>query len=152
MQRLGVTRQCVWTHPMERPHEQDTSSPSMCEIRKSILFRVRSKHAGRIASNIGRHIHNGRKTFASKSRAFETVDWEFGAERDRLLREALQKSSHMRQRSRSKWRRIASEFLNAGQVWIHARPAAQTHYIVIQCAFRCVFDLHHQNTAQPMLR
>lgn len=56
------------------------------------------------------------KSVASKSRAFETVDWEFGAERDRLLREALQKSNHMRQRSRSKWRRIASEFLNAGQV------------------------------------
>jgi hypothetical protein len=26
--------------------------------------------------------------------AFETVDWEFGAERDRLLREALNKSRY----------------------------------------------------------
>ena len=50
--------------------------------------------------------------------AFETVDWEFGAERDRLLREALQKSRQMRHRSRSKWRRILSEGVSAGQGWI----------------------------------
>ena len=50
--------------------------------------------------------------------AFETVDWEFGAERDRLLREALQKSRQMRHRSRSKWRRMLSESVSAGQGWI----------------------------------
>ena len=50
--------------------------------------------------------------------AFETVDWEFGAERDRLLREALQKSRQMRHRSRSKWRRMLSESVTAGQGWI----------------------------------
>ena len=50
--------------------------------------------------------------------AFETVDWEFGAERDRLLREALQKSRQMRHRSRSKWKRILSESVTAGQGWI----------------------------------
>mmetsp|Transcript_31448 Transcript_31448/g.77096 ORF Transcript_31448/g.77096 Transcript_31448/m.77096 type:complete len:751 (-) Transcript_31448:215-2467(-) len=58
------------------------------------------------------------KWAGSKARAFETVDWEFGAERDRLLREALQKSRHMRHRTRSKWRRIAAEVLNAGQGWL----------------------------------
>mmetsp|Transcript_20758 Transcript_20758/g.42215 ORF Transcript_20758/g.42215 Transcript_20758/m.42215 type:complete len:754 (+) Transcript_20758:87-2348(+) len=53
----------------------------------------------------------------SQADAFETVDWEFGAERDRLLREAMMKSRQMRHRSRSKWRRIAGELLNAGQGW-----------------------------------
>lgn len=100
-----------------------------------------------------------RSPATSKAMAFETVDWEFGAERDRLLREALSKSRcgdlgvrffsglapspggtrggasgdlhlgstqfltfsrcrHLRYRSRSKWRRIATEFLNAGQGWL----------------------------------
>ncbi|EKX39955.1 hypothetical protein GUITHDRAFT_113947 [Guillardia theta CCMP2712] len=57
------------------------------------------------------------KLVSATASTFETVDWEFGAERDRLLREALQKSRQMRHRSRSKWRRILSDSLTAGEGW-----------------------------------
>ena len=91
---------------------RDLELRPVADFPSTVPPRGASGAAGLTSTNDDRHPWQGGGS------AFETVDWEFGAERDRLLREALQKSRQMRHRSRSRWRRVLGEVLNAGQGWL----------------------------------